>query len=476
MQRSFPRNHSMRNRCIEVVKNRLYYVSLLNHPSEALRKEHDFFTVDDKLVYWNFFLDFGPLNLGQLYRFSKLLNDKLSNPELKNKKIFFYSSTHAHKRANAVYLISAFSLLYLNRTPAEAWAPFKNMQPRLPTFHDASPCICLFKMTVEDCLYAIEKARKFKFFDFDNFDVDEYERYEQVENGDLNWIVNGRFLAFAGPHQKKIISPEGYSTLVPEDYVEYYKEKNVNLVIRLNDIYYEASRFEKHGIAHEHLYYMDGTTPPDHILTRFLEVCEATEGGIAVHCKAGLGRTGSCIGAYVMKHYGFTAHEIIAWLRICRPGSVIGPQQEYLESIQTAMWREGEAFRKKQREQVKRHETLTSHMTGLELKASSASDARRIPVTTKLSSPDSRRHMHSSPSHSHSTSASALHSPALRSPIGRLMNPSPASPPHTPHTRALDGGKGSQGDSLLRVRRSPVPASASRTRSERQGGLLLKKS
>ena len=46
---------------------------------------------------------------------------------------------------------------------------------------------------------------------------------------------------------------------------------------------------------------------------------------------AGLGRTGTLIGAYLMKHHKFTAAEAIAWLRICRPGSVIGPQQNYLE-------------------------------------------------------------------------------------------------------------------------------------------------
>lgn len=31
-----------------------------------------------------------------------------------------------------------------------------------------------------------------------------------------------------------------------------------------------------------------------------------------------------------MKHYKFTAKEAIAWIRICRPGSVIGPQQHWL--------------------------------------------------------------------------------------------------------------------------------------------------
>jgi hypothetical protein len=69
-------------------------------------------------------------------------------------------------------------------------------------------------------------------------------------------------------------------------------------------------------------------------------------GAVAVHCKAGLGRTGTCIGAYVMKHYGFTAREVIGWMRVCRPGTVIGPQQQFLEEIQHQMWEEGEQFRK----------------------------------------------------------------------------------------------------------------------------------
>lgn len=46
---------------------------------------------------------------------------------------------------------------------------------------------------------------------------------------------------------------------------------------------------------------------------------------------AGLGRTGSLIGAYIMKHYNFSALEAIAWLRLCRPGSVIGHQQQWME-------------------------------------------------------------------------------------------------------------------------------------------------
>jgi hypothetical protein len=48
-----------------------------------------------------------------------------------------------------------------------------------------------------------------------------------------------------------------------------------------------------------------------------------------------------------MKHFKFTAEEAIAWLRICRPGSVLGPQQDYVAEYQEKMWQEGEKYRLK---------------------------------------------------------------------------------------------------------------------------------
>jgi len=51
-------------------------------------------------------------------------------------------------------------------------------------------------------------------------------------------------------------------------------------------------------------------------------------------CKAGLGRTGTLIGAYLIWKYGFTATEAIAFMRIIRPGCVVGPQQHYMHQMQ----------------------------------------------------------------------------------------------------------------------------------------------
>jgi cell division cycle 14 len=53
----------------------------------------------------------------------------------------------------------------------------------------------------------MEKAKAVGFVDFHlrektTFNLQEYEYYEQVENGDLNWILPGKFIAFSGPSSK----------------------------------------------------------------------------------------------------------------------------------------------------------------------------------------------------------------------------------------------------------------------------------
>lgn len=168
-----------------------------------------------------------------------------------------------------------------------------------------------------------------------------------MQNGDLNWIIRGKIIAFAGPHHQREITPEGYYTLTPSDYIPYFKRKNVGMVIRLNKKCYNEDEFKNADINHYHKYYLDGSCPSIEVLQKILSAFESVphNWAFAVHCKAGLGRTGTCIGAYMMKHYKFTAAEVIGWMRICRPGMVIGPQQHFLQDLEQKMWYEGDLMR-----------------------------------------------------------------------------------------------------------------------------------
>ncbi|XP_066412097.1 dual specificity protein phosphatase CDC14A isoform X2 [Molothrus aeneus] len=311
----------------EFVKDRLYFATLRTKPKSTVNTHY--FCTDEELVYENFYGDFGPLNLAMLYRYCCKLNKKLKYFSLSRKKIVYYTSFDQRKRANAAFLIGSYAVIYLKKTPEEAYRMLLSGSnpPYLP-YRDASFGNSTYNLTILDCLQGVNK---------------------RVENGDFNWIIPGKFLAFSGPHPKSKLE-NGYPLHAPEAYFPYFKKHNITTIIRLNKKIYEAKRFTDAGFEHYDLFFIDGSTPSDSIVQRFLNICENADGAIAVHCKAGLGRTGTLIACYIMKHYKFTHGEAIAWIRICRPGSIIGPQQNFLEEKQAMLWREGELIRSKQKQ------------------------------------------------------------------------------------------------------------------------------
>ncbi|XP_042176677.1 dual specificity protein phosphatase CDC14B isoform X7 [Oncorhynchus tshawytscha] len=345
------------------VSDQLYF-AVLQQKIKSTADRHCF-CIDDELSYENFYADFGPLNLAMFYRFCCKLTKKLKSCTLANKKIVFYTCGDQKKQANAAYLIGSYAVMHLQKTPEEAYSLLVSRNSTYLPFRDASFGTCMYNLNILDCLCAIYKALQFGWLDFSQFDVEEYEHYERAENGDFNWIVPGKFLAFSGPHPKSKME-NGYPLHAPEAYFPYFRKHNITTIVRLNKKMYDAKRFTDMGFEHHDLFFVDGSTPNDSIVRMFLNICENADGAIAVHCKAGLGRTGTLIGCYMMKHYRLTAAEAIAWMRICRPGSVIGPQQNFVEDKQSSLWSEGDVFREKMNEQENGKLAVTRILSGVD--------------------------------------------------------------------------------------------------------------
>ncbi|KHJ94262.1 dual specificity phosphatase, catalytic domain protein, partial [Oesophagostomum dentatum] len=250
----------------------------------------------------------------------------------RKRKIVIYTDNDERNRVNGAYIMGSYLIIYHGITADAAYLRLEGAQPpKFIGFRDAALGEPTYLLHLHDVLRAVEKALHHKWFDVNTFDAEEYELYERVENGDMNWIIPGKILSFCGPHNESRIE-DGYPYHSPETYFDYFRATNITTIVRLNMRMYDAKKFTDAGFEHVDLFFIDGSTPSEEIVEKFIRVVDKAKGAVAVHCKAGLGRTGTLIACWMMKEFGLNAAECMAWLRICRPGSVIGPQQDFLVS------------------------------------------------------------------------------------------------------------------------------------------------
>ena len=187
---------------IEIIQNKLFWISNVKPPQNY--KNAFFFNIDDDLTYMPFNKDFGPLNLAMVHRYSRELARLLRDKNYEDNRVFHYcTSEKPDKMVNGAFLMGCFMITILKCTAEQAYAMFRPYHHLFKSYRDASKGDCYYKCTLLQVLQGLEYAIKFDWYKFRTFNVKEYEQYERVENGDLNWIIPGKFMAFMGPIEKR---------------------------------------------------------------------------------------------------------------------------------------------------------------------------------------------------------------------------------------------------------------------------------
>jgi len=131
----------------------------------------------------------------------------------------------------------------------------------------------------------------------------------------FTWVIDDRVIATHRPGDRELRA---------------LASRGVTHVISLTVAPLDAERLREVGLRGVHIPLHDMSAPSFDEISRFVATLSSLlDAGqrVAVHCGAGLGRTGTMLACYLVST-GRSAEEAIAAVRRKRPGSVESPAQE----------------------------------------------------------------------------------------------------------------------------------------------------
>lgn len=274
------------DRVIEFIPGRIDFISTDDDLDDT--GDNIFFSVDDEDIfkYRPINFDFGPPTLSVIYHFVQLIREHL---DCYQSKITLCSYANPKSITHNVFLMTSYRVVELKMEPEEAYEPFKPIEKSILSYVDATPENDPndYKLPILSCLKGLSKAIKKGWFNVDRFDPDSYNFFSRQINGGFNWIIPGKLLGFPSPldlEEATIKRPAA------SQYAEMFKQMNVKRVVRLCEVYYDKEEFLKRGIILNDKPFEDGSNPTISLVNDIVHVMN-NKGTVAVHCRAGLGRT-----------------------------------------------------------------------------------------------------------------------------------------------------------------------------------------
>lgn len=290
------------------------------------------FTIKDWFYYPDLTEYYGPSNIAHVTRFNQLLQEHFTSTSTHIKELCLLLDPTDKQSLNGLLLVAAFLLLEMKMEISEVDILIQKAYQQVvtKTFKtEGSYATDDLPISVKDCLNGISIFTSHNLLPpIDTLCPQTIMEMERVENGDMNWIIPGKILAFAGPR------PDYFSV---DKFIDWAIQNGVRGIVRLNKGGYKAKDMKERGLDHYQMFIPDGHVPTTKDIDRFFTIADNHLGrgeAIGVHCHAGLGRTATMIALFLIKKYSFSADYVIAFLRMMRPGSVLSYQARFLECMQ----------------------------------------------------------------------------------------------------------------------------------------------